>query len=69
MSLLAEPSTVPAGDTAAFAARLADLLTASPERYAELSEDSLRAAARLSWREIAAATRETYLRRMREVNG
>jgi glycosyltransferase involved in cell wall biosynthesis len=69
MSLLASPAMVPAGDTAAFATRLAGLLTSSPERYAELSEDSLRAAARLSWREIAAATRETYLRRLREVNG
>jgi glycosyltransferase involved in cell wall biosynthesis len=69
MSHLASPAMVPAGDAAAFASRVAGLLTVSPEDYAELSDDSLRAAARLSWREITAATRETYLRRLGEVKG
>jgi len=67
MSLLAVPSMVPAGDTAAFAARVADRLTLSPEGYGELSEDSLRAAARLSWREIARETRAAYVQRLTEV--
>ncbi|HEY3569724.1 MAG TPA: glycosyltransferase [Thermoanaerobaculia bacterium] len=69
MSLLENPAMVPLGDTDAFAGRVAGLLLLPPDRYAELAEDSLRAAARLSWREIAAATREAYLRRLEEIRG
>lgn len=69
MSLLENPAMVPIGDTDAFAGRVAGLLLLPPDRYAELAEDSLRAAARLSWREIAAATREAYLRRLEEIRG
>jgi glycosyltransferase involved in cell wall biosynthesis len=67
MSCLASPRMAPLGDAAAFADRLAGLLTLPPERYAESAEDSLQAAARLSWREIATATRETYLHRLLEI--
>jgi glycosyltransferase involved in cell wall biosynthesis len=69
MSLLENPAMVPLGDTDAFAGRVAGLLLLPPDRYAELAEDSLRAAARLSWREIAAATREAYLRLLEEIRG
>lgn len=67
MSLLETPGMVPLGDTDAFAGRIAGLLRLPSEAYAARSEESLRAAARLSWREIAAATREAYLRRLEEV--
>jgi glycosyltransferase involved in cell wall biosynthesis len=61
---LARPDMVPAGDTAAFAERVAGLLELPAERWAALSEEALAAAARLSWREIAAETRAVYLDRL-----
>lgn len=60
---LERPEMVPAGDTEAFAARLSALLALSPESYGERSADSLRAAARFSWREIAQATCDVYRER------
>ncbi|HYG61333.1 MAG TPA: glycosyltransferase [Thermoanaerobaculia bacterium] len=57
-------TTVPVGDTEAFAARLAEVLTLTPERYGEISADSSRVAALFSWPEIARRTRETYLDRL-----
>lgn len=54
------PTMVPAGDTEAFAARIAEILTASPESWAELSEDSSRIAAHHSWPKIARRTLDTY---------
>lgn len=63
MRHLAHPCMVPPGDVDACAARLAERLTLAPDRWTELSEDGLRAAAGLSWREIARRTRETYRER------
>ncbi len=63
MRHLANPCMVPPGDADAFAARVAERLTLAPDRWTELSEDGLRAAAGLSWREIARQTRETYRER------
>lgn len=60
---LATPEIVPAGDTEAFATRLAALLALLPGAYGERSADSLRAASHFSWREIARATRSVYLER------
>jgi hypothetical protein len=40
-----------------------------PDRWTELSEDSLAAAARLSWKEIARETRAVYLKKLEEVRG
>jgi glycosyltransferase involved in cell wall biosynthesis len=51
---------VPAGDVAAFADRLADLLTLAPDRYAAHAADSRRVAACFSWGEIAERTAECY---------
>jgi glycosyltransferase involved in cell wall biosynthesis len=51
---------VPAGDPEAFATRIAEILTASPTAWAELSEDSSRIAACHSWPEIARQTFDTY---------
>lgn len=61
------PAMVPPGDTAAFAGRLAEILTLTPERYEAASDDALATAARLSWREIAEGTRDIYMRRLEEV--
>jgi glycosyltransferase involved in cell wall biosynthesis len=57
---LAIPGIVPAGDAAAFADLLVDLLALPPERYAERSADSLRVAAELAWKDIACATCLAY---------
>jgi glycosyltransferase involved in cell wall biosynthesis len=54
------PTMVPVGNTEAFAARIAEILTASPTAWAELSEDSSRIADLLSWPEIARQTLDTY---------
>ncbi len=51
---------VPVGDTEAFAARVAEILTLPPERWAALSEDSLRVAALHSWPDIARRTLDVY---------
>jgi glycosyltransferase involved in cell wall biosynthesis len=69
MRQLARPVMVPRGDTAAFAARVSELLTLPPDHWTELSEDSLAAAARLSWKEIARETRAVYLQKLEEVRG
>jgi len=60
---LHKPEKVAAGDTEAFAARLCSLLALPPASWAELSTDSLRAAACFSWREIARATCAVYRER------
>ncbi len=69
MRRLARPVMVPRGDAAAFAARVSELLTLPEDRWTELSEDSLAAAARLSWKEIARETRAVYLQKLEEVRG
>jgi len=60
---------VPLGDTGAFAARLAGILTASRERWAGQSEEATRVAALFSWRDIARRTLETYLERRQRLSG
>jgi len=54
------PATVAAGDVRGFAELLIEILSLSPERYAERSADSTRAAAQFSWRAIAEETAATY---------
>ena len=64
---LQRPLAVPAGDAEAFAVRVAEVLSLPLERWAELSEDALQGASRLSWGEIAEATRDVYLRRLEAI--
>ncbi|HSG38165.1 MAG TPA: glycosyltransferase [Thermoanaerobaculia bacterium] len=66
---LSRPIMVPPGDVAAFAERVSELLTLPVDRWTELSEDALAAAARLSWKEIAEETRAIYLQKLEEVRG
>jgi glycosyltransferase involved in cell wall biosynthesis len=54
------PTMVPAGDAEAFAAKIAEILTAPPAAWSEMSEDASRIAARHSWPEIARQTLDTY---------
>ena len=64
---LCRPLAVPAGDVEAFAVRLADVLSLPQERWIELSDDAFRGAAQLSWKEIAEATRDLYIRRLEAI--
>jgi len=57
------PTSVPAGDTAAFAARVAEMLRLSPEAYGQHLEDSLQVASRFRWPAIARATADLYEQR------
>lgn len=63
------PIMVPPGEVAGFAARVCEVLDLPVDRWSELSEDALAAAARLSWREIAAETRAVYMKKLEEVRG
>jgi glycosyltransferase involved in cell wall biosynthesis len=69
MRHLEVPSIAPAGDADAFAARLAGLLTLPADRYAGRSADSLRAASRFRWEEIARDTLDTYRDRWERLAG
>jgi glycosyltransferase involved in cell wall biosynthesis len=60
MRRLEVETAVPVGDADGFADRLVEFLSLSPERYAERSADSTRAAAQFSWSEIARETAATY---------
>lgn len=58
------PTVVPRGDTAAFAARLLELLALSPECHAAHGADGLAIAERFSWRHIAEQTLALYRERL-----
>jgi glycosyltransferase involved in cell wall biosynthesis len=60
---------VPRGDTGAFAARLAGILTSPPKRWADLSAGATRVAALFSWRDIARRTLDTYQERRQRLTG
>jgi len=66
---LAGEPMVPRGDTGAFAARLAEILTAPAERWAERSAEATRVAALFSWRDIARRTLDTYQERRQRLAG
>ena len=68
--LAAEPDLlVPAGDTAAMAARIIKILQLPTNEYTELRERSVAVAKRYSWREIARATIDAYRAALRRKRG
>lgn len=56
----AAPSLLPAGDVAALADRLADLLELSPEAYRQRAEDARATAEGFRWEDLAERTEEIY---------
>ena len=70
MLKLLDPSLlIPAGDAEGFGARISELLSLAPERYAELVQACLAVAQRFFWKDIATETLLAYasgLERLRE---